>query len=225
MDLYEVMHTTASARDFTGEPVDDEQIAALLDHARFAPSGGNRQGWRVILVRDPRTRAALAALVEPIARRYAAQVKAGEAPWNTIVPTAVTDEQIAAMPVPEFFTRPMFDAAVVLVVAVDLSVLASTDQYLDRVGLVSGASIYPFVWNILLAARHEGLAGTMTTAAIGAEPRLQELLGLPAEFAVAAVIPLGRPVKQVKRLSRRPVSDFATLERYDGTPLADPASG
>jgi nitroreductase len=56
MELYEVMHTTFSARQFTADPVSDATIAKLLDHARFAPSGGNRQGWHVIVVREQATR-------------------------------------------------------------------------------------------------------------------------------------------------------------------------
>ncbi len=221
MDLYQVMDTTGSARKFTGEPVGDDEISAILAHARYAPNGGNRQGWHVIVVRSAETRATLAELTERVARRYAAQVAAGEAPWNTIVPTGVTEDDIAATAVPEWFTQPLFDCAAVLVVCVNLAVVASVDQNLDRVGVVSGASIYPFVWNLLLAARHEGLAGTLTTAAIGEEPRLQALLGIPAEYAVAAVIPLGHPVKHVTKLTRKPVSEFATSERFDGPPLPD----
>jgi nitroreductase len=222
MDLYDVMHTTSSARDFTGEPVSDEELAAILDHARFAPSGGNRQGWRAVVVRDRATREALADLMKPAARRHAAQVQAGERPWNTVVPTGLSEEEIRQTPFPERLVRPVLDAAAVLVVCVDLGVVASLDQFLDRVGVVSGASIYPFVWNILLAARNEGIAGTINTMAVAEEPQLKELLGIPPHVAVAAVIPLGRPVKRVKRLSRKPVSEFATLERFDGPPLPDP---
>ena len=90
-------------------------------------------------------------------------------------------------------------------------------------GVISGASIYPFAWNILLAARHEGLAGTITTLPVSEEPKLQALLGLPAHIAVAAVMPLGRPAARLTRLKRKPVAEFATLERWGGTPLASPA--
>jgi len=83
---------------------------------------------------------------------------------------------------------------VILVVCVDLRVVASTDQGLARVGVVSGASIYPFAWNILLAARHEGFGGTITTLAVAQEPKLQELLGIPRHVAVCAIMPLaGQP--------------------------------
>lgn len=222
MELYEVMRTTAATREFTADPVGDAQIAAILDNARFASNGGNRQGWRVVVVRDPATRAEVVAAATPVGRRYGAQVKAGERPWNSVVPTALTDAEIAAAPVPDWFVRQYEAAPVLLVVCVDLSVVASTDQYLDRVGVISGASIYPFVQNILLAARHEGLGGTLTTGPVAGEPALQKALGLPAHLAIAAIIPLGRPVKQVTRLTRDPVSSFTTLERFDGPALEDP---
>jgi len=121
MELYDVMRTTFSAREFTAEPVPDEILFTILDRARFAPSGGNRQGWRVIVVRDRRTR--------------------------------------------------------------------------------------------------EGLAGTITTLAVAQEPVLQKLLGLPPHVAVAAVMPLGRPVKAITKLTRKPVAEFAMLERWGGAPL------
>ena len=224
MELYDVMRTTFAARQFTQEAMADEVLAKILDHARFAPSGGNRQGWSVVVVRDPATRQALARLAAPAARRYAAQVEAGERPWNTIDPTKVDSGTIERTPVPQRLIDPLLEAAVVLVVCVDLKVVASLDQDLDRVGVVSGASIYPFAWNILLAARHEGFAGTITTMAVAREPEVQQLLGIPEHVAVAAVMPLGRPVRRVAKLRRKPVSDFARLERWDGPPLADPSA-
>ena len=224
MELYDVMRTTFSGRAYTSEPLPDETLYRILDHARFAPSGGNRQGWRVIVVRDPATRAALARCTEPAAKRYAAQVQNGENPWNTIDPPRVDAATIERTPAPPHFTETVMKAAVVLVVCVDLKVVASTDQYLNRVGVISGASIYPFAWNILLAARHEGFAGTITTLAVAEEPRIQALLGLPAHMAVAAVMPLGRPVKTLSKLRRRPVAEFAMLERWGGAPLAPKTS-
>jgi nitroreductase len=220
MELYDVMRTTFSAREFTPEPVPDALIAKILDHARFAPSGGNRQGWRVIVVRDRTTREALSALAAPAAKRYAAQVQLGESPWNTIVPTQADDATIERTPPPARLTEPFAKAPVVLIVCVDLRVVASMDQFLPRVGVISGASIYPFVWNILLAARHEGLAGTITTLAVAQEPKIQALLGIPAHVAVAAVVPLGRPATRITRLKRKPVSEIAMLERWGGPPPA-----
>ncbi|HEX9667291.1 MAG TPA: nitroreductase family protein [Thermodesulfobacteriota bacterium] len=221
MELYDVMRTTFSTREFTDDPMPDPTLFKILDNARFAPSGGNRQGWRVIIIRKQETREALAQLTIPAAKRYSAQIEAGENPWNTVDPTNVDARTIELTPAPSHFTKPYLQAAVVLVVCVDLKVVASMDQYLNRVGVVSGASIYPFIWNILLAARHEGYSGTITTLAISQEPKLQELLGIPEHFAVSAIIPLGKPVKHLTRLKRKPVSSFATFEHWNGKPLAE----
>src|SRR5437867_1302786 len=209
MELYEVLRTTFAAREFTTDPLPDEALARILDQARFAPSGGNRQGWRVIVVRDPATKRALADLSALAARRYAAQVQNGENPWNTIDPPRVDAATIARTPTPPHLTEPLAVAPVVLVICVDLRVVASMDQDLGRVGIISGASIYPFAWNILLAARHEGFGGTITTLATAREPDVQALLGIPAHVAVCALMPLGRPVRMLSRLKRRPVAASA----------------
>ncbi len=221
MELYDVMRTTFAAREFTDAPLPDTALFKILDNARFAPSGGNRQGTRVIVVRERKTREALAALAKPAAKRYAAQVKVGENPWNTIDPTSVDAETIERTEAPPFLTESFLQEAVVLAVCVDLKVVASMDQDLERVGVVSGASIYPFVWNILLAARHEGYGGTITTLAVAQEPKLQELLGIPQHFAVCAIMPLGKPVKQLTRLKRNPVASFTMLEHWNGKPLTE----
>ena len=219
MDLSEVMRTTFAARAFTDEPVPDSVLHRVLDHARFAPSGGNRQGWRVVIVRDPAIRAQLPALVEAGMKRYLAQIAAGESPWNPVTPTSLTEEQIAAQPVPQDYVTAMTQAPVLVFVFVDLSVVAAFDQELDRVGVIAGGSVYPFVWNILLAARNEGLGGTLTTFVGAREAQLCQLLGVPEPYAFAAMLPLGRPVKQLTRLKRKPVDSFATLERFDGAAL------
>jgi nitroreductase len=216
MELYDVMRTTFAARDYTGDPLPDEFLYGILENARFAPSGGNRQGNRVIVVRDPETRNRLAQLAEPAAKRYVAQVQAGESPWNTIVPTKVTAEEIENTPASPTLIEPCRTASVVLVFIVDLKVVASVDQDLDRIGVISGASIYPFVWNVLLAARQAGFGGTITTVAVAQEPKVQALLNIPSDHAVAAIVPLGRPVKQLTRLRRRSVEEIATRERFDG---------
>jgi len=220
MELEEAQRTTFSAHDFTSDPLPDATLYRILERARFAPSGGNRQGWRVIVVRDRATREALAALNAPAAKRYAAQVANGESPWNTIDPPRVDAATIERTTPPGRLTESVLKAAAVLVICVDLKVVASTDSELKRVGVISGASIYPFAWNVLLAARQEGFAGTITTLAVAQEPKIQALLGIPAHVAVAAVMPLGRPVKQLTKLKRKPVEEFAMLERWGGSPLA-----
>jgi nitroreductase len=219
MELYDAMRTTFAARDFLDEPVPDAVIRRILDNARFAPSGGNRQGWSVIVVRDPTTRTALGPLIAQTLQRYLAQVRAGESPWNTIHRTRLSEDEIAATPAPQSMIDNLIHAPVVLFVFVDLAHVAAMDQDLNRVGVVAGCSIYPFVWNILLAARNEGYGGTPTTFIAAQERQLQELLGVPPQMAFAAMIPLGRPVRQLTKLTRKSVDEFAMLERWAGAKL------
>src|SRR6201998_420993 len=219
MGIYDVMPPTGATRQFTGDPLPDDVLERILDNARFAPSGGNRQCAVLIVVRDRATREALAELSTRGARRYAAQLASGESPWNPLHPPKATVAEIATTEVPSQFTAPLLNAAVVLVACVNLEVVAAIDQNLDRIGVISGASIYPLVWNILLAARNEGYGGTITTNAVAEEPRVRDLLGVPESYAVAAVLPIGKPRKQVTKLRRDSVAELATRERFDGEPF------
>ncbi|MGA8331554.1 MAG: nitroreductase family protein [Mycobacterium sp.] len=216
MELYDVMRSTPAVREFADDPLPDEVLYRILDNARFAPSGGNRQGTRVVIVRDADSRSVLAQLALPAARRYVAQSAHGESPWNPLHPPGVDAATIAATQVPEQMSAPFRTAPVVLVFCVDLEVVAAVDQELDRVAVTPGASVYPLVWNVLLAARNEGYGGVLTTMAVAEEPRVKQLLGIPDSFAVAAVVPLGQPARRITKLRRRPVAELAFRERFDG---------
>ena len=217
--MYAAMRTTGAIRRFTGDPLPDDVLARILDNARFAPSGGNRQGVHVIAVRDVATRETLAELSAPGAQRYAAQITNGESPWNPLHPCGVDAQTVAATEAAAPMIDPLVEAPVVLVIAVDLGVVAATDQHLDRIGVIAGASVYPFAWNVLLAARNEGFGGTITTMAVAEEPAVKDLLGIPERFAVAAVVPLGKPVREITKLRRNTVEEFVTRERFDGEPF------
>lgn len=219
MELYEVMRTTFAAREYTDEPLPDEVLARIFENARFAPSGGNRQGGSIIVVRDQATKDAIAECAKPSAQRYSAQVAAGEQPLNTYTPSKVDEATIAAMPVPTMLFAPYQKAPVVLIVCVDLRVVAAVDSNLDRIAFAGGASIYPLAWNILLAARNEGYGGTITTMPIGQEPKLKELLHIPGYIAVCAVIHMGKPVRQLRKLERKAVRDIVRREHWDGQPF------
>ena len=229
LDLVATLRSTGAARQFHPEPVPDEVLARLLDTARFAPSGGNRQGWRVIVVKDPATRTALRDIYLEGWYEYLAIGSAGLVPWAAVTDRAA--EARAAAHAPEFaaagaaspgFAETLETAPALLLVLADLAALASVDRDLPRYTLVGGASIYPFVWSLLLAARAEGLGGVTTTVAIRHEAALRALFGIPDRVAVAALVVLGRPVSQPTRLRRAPVSAFTWIDRYEGTPLASP---
>ncbi len=216
MELYDVMRTTFAARDFTSDPVPDDVLYRILENARFAPSGGNRQGGHVIVVREQAKRAELARLMEAPFKRYRAQQAAGESPWNPVSAPGVSQSEIDAMrPAPGFLKRLAY-APVVLLICVDLRVVAAMDQHLDRIAVVPGASIYPLAWNILLGARNEGYGGTLTTFITAAEAEVKPLFNIPDHVALAAMLPIGKPVKQLTKLKRKPVVEFATVDAFDG---------
>ena len=217
MELHDVMRTAFSARDFTDDPVSDEVLARILDNARFAPSGGNRQGWHVIVVRDPDARAALRPADRTHVQTLSGGGQVGRQPLeHDRARPLLRKPDVEAVTIPPGFLDRLVQAPVLLLVTVDLSVVASMDQHLPRIGVISGASIYPFVWNILLAARNEGLGGTLTTFLVAEEAKAKALFGIPDNHALAAMLPIGKPVKQLTRLRRNPVAAFATIDSFDG---------
>lgn len=224
MELQEALRTTAAVREFTDEAVPDDVLWRVLDTARFAPSGGNRQGWRLVIVKDPDTRRSLRDLYLPGWYEYLAISGAGLVPW-----APVTDRQAeaeAARRAPDLeasarssgggFAEHLDTVPVLLVLLADFRALAAVDRDFDRYTLVGGASIYPFAWSVLLAARDEGLGGVFTTMAVRQEPAVRRLLHVSEEQAVAGVLALGYPSRRVTRLRRSPVEAFTTVDRADG---------
>jgi nitroreductase len=223
MDLIDALRSTPAVRRFTDEPVDDATIAGILDDARFAPSGGNRQGWHVIVLKDPEARAAIRDLYVPGIASYVSLLKAGLTPFSPLNDREAEAAALAAgTSEPDAFARHLDEVPVLLLILANLRSLAAVDRDLDRYSFAGGASIYPFAWNILLAARERGLGGVMTTMSVLAEDEVLELVGAPEDFAVATLMALGHPHKTLTKLRRQPVSSFTTLNRFDGATLADP---
>src|SRR5210317_1999867 len=121
MELYDVMRTTFACREFTGEPVPLDVLHRILDNARFAPSGGNRQGWRIINISDASLKNQLADLSLPTATRYLLEVQAGENPLNTVQASAISDQQVSQSESPDWLVAHIRHAPTLLVITVDLS--------------------------------------------------------------------------------------------------------
>jgi nitroreductase len=192
--MYEVMRTTRATRSYAPDPVDDATIRRVLEHARFAPSGGNRQPWRVLVLRDPEAK-------RKLREQYV---------------IAYRDTPAYGTPSLDRFAERLDEVPVLLLVCVELDALTITDRALDRQSIVGGASIYPFVQNLLLGLRNEGLGGLLSTLVCPREPQLRELFAIPEGYGVACVIPGGRPRRTGLDLVRRPVEEFAWVDSFAG---------
>jgi nitroreductase len=224
LSLSEALRTTGAVREFTDQSVDDAVLARVLDTARFAPSGGNAQAWRLVVVKDPERRRRLRDCYLRGSADYLALHAAGLRPW---APTNDRDAEARALKTenpttPGGFAERLDEAPVLLALFADLSRLAAVDRDADRYTFAGGASIYPFAWSILLAARDEGLGGVITTIAIREEPQVKAVLGAADPLALAAVVALGYPVRRPRRLSRQPISSFATVDSIGGPVFGAP---
>jgi nitroreductase len=219
VELYEAMRCAPATRRFRPDPVAREVLLRVLDAARFAPSGGNRQGWRLIAVEDAQTRRALRDLYWPHWRAYLELTGAARMLAN---PDEHDPARVRMLRLADEFADTLHEVPLHLVVCVRISDLAITDAELDRPSIVGGASVYPFVQNILLGLRAEGLGASLTTLLIPAEPEVKRLLSIPEEIAVAAYLAVGhRADPWPTALTRRPLADFAFAERYGEPLIAD----
>ncbi len=208
------MRCAPSTRRFSDEAVPRELIERVLENARFAPSGGNRQGWRVIVVTDSQTRTRLRELYQEPWHAYTertgmrAVLDSGEA-------GDVPPGRLRMMRAADDYAHTFDRVPLHLVVCVVLDALAIVDRSLDRPSIVGGASIYPFVQNVLLGLRKEGLGASFTTLLAPAEDHVRELLGIPDGTALAGHISVGfRADPWPRQLRRNPVSEFAFADRW-----------
>jgi nitroreductase len=216
MDLFDAMRCAPTSRRFSDEPVPVEVLRRVLENARFAPSGGNRQGWRVVVVRDAERRKALRDLYQPHWRAYMEQTGGARvlADLDSFEP-----RQVRGVTRANDYADGLHEVPVHLVVGVRVEDLVVTDAELPRQSIVGGASVYPFVQNVLLGLRSEGLGAALTTLLIPAEAEVKRLLEIPDEIVLAAHIGVGyRAEPWPKQLARKPVEEFAFGERF-GEPL------
>jgi nitroreductase len=233
MSLIEGLRTTGAVRDFEDRPVPHDVLARVFDTARFAPSGGNQQAWRVILVEDPVIRRSIRDVYVGDWAQYLEQRATGMQPWSPLgdraAEGAAKERAMRRLATSGdhtdwlgAFASKFDEVPVMAVVLADLMRLAATDRDLGRYTFAGGASVYPFTWSVLLAAHAEGLGGVLTTLAIRHEPELRALLRVPHELAVAAVLALGYPVRRPTHLRRAPVESFVTIDAFDGSAFVAP---
>ena len=207
-DLYDTMSTLRAVRRLKPDPIPAEVLERVLQAACWAPTGGNAQAWRVIVVRSPERKQALAEVYAPEWKKYvefgraraATQGLAGEA-------LAKRERMLAAG---DFLADNLGKAPVILLFLVDPRLLAITDKDLDRISMVGGGSVYPAVQNAMLACNAEGLGCTLTTLHCLREPEVKAALDIPPDWATVAMVPIGYPVGRGHGpITRQPPSALA----------------
>lgn len=218
--LYEAMRTLRAVRRLRPDPIPDEVLRRILDAACQAPSGGNRQPFRILVVRD-RTK------LTQLARIYSDA-------WHAYVAVHRSQTEAASGQRKSEDER-MFDSGnyladhfselpALLVFCFDPRQMAITDAGLSRVSVVGGASIYPAVQNALLACRAEGLGCVLTTLLCQCEDEVRKLLAIPEPWGTAAAIPIGYPVGRGHGpISRRPPEELAYADTWKNPWRARPA--
>jgi nitroreductase len=202
VDVFEIMHTTRAMRRLKPDPVPDALIAKILRAGACAPNGGNTQRWRFLVVKDAGIKKAVQvyyqrAFDEIVGPRY---LKSTPPPG---VSREAYDRQHAAV---QYLTEHFHEAPVWIVACLEEGTTPPTRW--------SGASIYPAVQNMLLAARALGLGATLTTRHLLHEKETEAALGLPPGVHSYAILPIGYPMGKFGRVGRGPLDDIVYQDRW-----------
>ncbi|MEZ5550496.1 MAG: nitroreductase family protein [Pseudomonadales bacterium] len=209
--LYDAMSTLRAVRRLKPDPLPDPVLGRILQAAAFAPSGGNVQPWRVLVVRDEGLRRGLGDLYRPEWGRYAAGARQGLEQMTG----EAKEKQVRMLAAADHLGEHFGDAPVILVFCFNPQIMAITDAELGRPSVVGGGSVYPAVQNAMLACRAEGVGCTLTTLLCFREAEVRALLGIPDPWYTCAFIPIGYPVGRGHGpISRRPVSKLAYLDSW-----------
>jgi len=200
------MQTTRSMRRLKPDPVPAALVRKILEAGTSAPSGGNMQRWRFLVIRDPEIKNTVGAYYkrawdEVVSPRY----RAGEPAPGT------SSERFARMlDAAQYLADHIHEAPVWIVPCMQGANPSRT----------AGSSIYPAVQNMLLAARALGLGATLTTLYLQFEKEIEAALGLPADVHSYALIPIGYPMGRFGPVRRVPLADVAYGDRW-GQPYRD----
>jgi nitroreductase len=199
-DLFEIMRTTRSMRRLKADPVPDELIRKILDAGVCAPSGGNMQRWRFLVVRDPKVKQTVGVYYKRA--------------WDEIVVPRYRSGAPAPGTNPERFGR-MLDAAQYLADHIhEAPVWIVPCMQAANSTRTAGSSIYPAVQNMLLAARALGLGATLTTLYLNFEKEVEAAFGLPSDVHSYALLPIGYPLGRFGPVRRVPLTDVVYEDQW-----------
>jgi nitroreductase len=209
VDALEAMRTIGSCRRYKPDDVPDKVIRTAAEAARFAPQGGNRQPTRLVVVRDRAKKERLRDLyLVPWRKYYEAASSGGQA-------LGEYDSAQKAADAANRFAENMAEVPLLIVVCAKIDLLHVTDAHYDHPSVVGGASIYPYVQNLCIALRTEGVATTITTLLCEYEADVRDLLDIPDDYLTAAHVAAGYPERKFPtKLRRMAVEETVFVDRF-----------
>ncbi len=201
--LFEIISTTRAMRRLKPDPVPDALIVRILQAGLCAPSGGNAQAWRFLVIKDAEIKTRVQAFYQ-----RAFDEKVGPAYAVNPPPPGVSPEQHRRQHAAVAHLTRHFHEAPVWIVACLIHGRARPNRG-------SGASIYPAVQNMLLAARALGLGATLTSRHLLYEREAEEALGLPEGVHSYAILPIGYPMGRFGPVRRAPLTQVTYLDRWE----------
>lgn len=202
--LFEAIYTQKAMRRLKPDPVPDDLIRKIIDAAIHAPSGGNRQPWNFIVIRDPETRRAIAGYYK---RSWDASYGAMRADALNQMDAQARRNYRSAL----YLAEHLAEVPVLLLVCLRNAPPPGTP---DIVRASHYGSIFPAVQNLMLAARGLGLGTVLTTLHRAYEREIKDLLGVPEHVETVALIPVGWPVGRFGPAARLPVEKVTYYERW-----------
>ena len=199
-NIFDVMSTTRAMRRLKRDPVPDDLIVKILHAGIRAPSGGNSQAWHFVVVKDPDIKKA----VQVIYKRAYDEIIGPRYSTTTPPPGSDAAKYARQHKAVEYLTEHYHEAPVWIV--------ACLNHAKGQPERMSGASIYPAVQNMLLAARALGLGASLTTRHMFYAEEADKALQLPAGFLSYAILPIGYPLGNFGPTGRGNLSDFVSLD-------------
>ena len=195
--LFEAIYRQRAIRQFKPDPVPDELLHKLIEAATKAPSGGNRQPWKFLVIRD-------AELKRRIGEYYRLAYEAAYGGADTATSTLQPAIRRSATGLSETMHQ------------VPLLILACIEHDGSAAATGRGGSIFPAVQNILLAAQGLGLGSVLTSLHRRYEGEIKELLGIPENVETVALLPIGYPAagSRYGPTTRQPVAEVAYRDRW-----------
>jgi nitroreductase len=210
MDFFEVASSTPTMRRFSDRPITEADLLKILETANMAPSGSNAQPWEFVVVRDPQTRREIQRLYEEVWGPYKdSAIIRGR---TTLSPRAVK-----ALRTGDEFAAQLSVVPVHVIVFLDrpkMRVERGSADDLFNFGATYG-SIFPAIEMMMLAARALGVGTAMTTMLSSREAETKAILGVPGQYQLIALIPMGYPDASFKRPYRKSVFPRLHDGRWD----------